>query len=581
MWIAWQLLLQARILRRAQSPAKALEQWINSSALDLGLRSVRIKMSSDVASPFVSCLGWPTLIWPAALSKADKFSRYQAVLAHELAHLARRDHWVMWLELLAITLLWFHPLMWFVRRRLEETRELACDALALESAEIDRGGFAELLLALSSSDRIPLSPAAPLAAGIGSAFHRRLAMLFCDRASGRISLAGLLVAGLFAAAALPGWAQSTTEAKSKPPEAAPPAEAAAAPAAEVKPASSTPAATNDPHRAANAAREGTIGEVKEIQDDVLLVQLQEGKSLPKDTPLFVIRITPTHSEMIGQLRIMKTDGREVVAKLQPQVGQPQVGDQLWPAVRTPQTRANTSSLYGTGSATWQTLGTTSTVPAVQPNYYPRNTPTLTPNLGSNAPLANYPVTRAWVHFDEGGSTFELEDGSKIVARLGEDGRLQLFLEKDGKRQELSKAKGSARTGRSLTPKPAGAATGAGGGQQSRFGELPRTPSPSPEPMPAAQPVPRFPGALAQQAAPPRRSPLLEADLELAKIEVEEKQVLLGQAEERAKKGELSPTDVKLKELELRKAQIRLKQVQLQFDDSKPSAGPAAAPASRP
>jgi len=602
LWLARQLLRQVAILRHAKSPTQSLQQWVSAAASLQNLRGVRVRISEDIASPFISCLGRPTLVWPAAMAGGE-LERFQAVLAHELAHLARRDHWTMWLELVAMQFLWFNPLVWYLRRRLEETRELACDALALESAEIDRGGFAELLLSLSSPDRLSLSSTAPLAAGIGSAFHRRLAMLFCDRASGRISLAGLLVAGLFAAAALPGWAQTADDPK---PKATTPAPLTAKPdsgatgAIEPKTTTDSPAATRpDSDDWSKPLRVGTIGEVTEIKEDLLHIELAEGKSLPGSSTLLVIRITPTHSEMIGGLRIMEIKGREVVAKLEPRVGKPQVGDQLWPATRTTQpamtypTHGGTSALtpadprlettptppgrtpapvpvtppaFGTGGRTTIDLLPANIPNATTPGYpAPAYAPSATP-AANYVPGTTQQRPTLWASVNEGGSIFQLEDGSKIIASLGEDGALHMFLEKEGKRQELSKAKETSRTGRSPGPRLPGASTG-----NSSLSPAPHPAPgayPTPAPMPAPQPM------LTQQAVSPRQSQLLAADLELAKLEVEEKQILLSQAAEKAKKGEISDLDVRLKEVELRKAQIRLKQVQLQFDEAKPSASPA-------
>ena len=50
------------------------------------------------------------------------------VLAHELAHLRRRDHWVRLVELVVSVLHWWNPLVWWVRRRLHAVEEQCCDA---------------------------------------------------------------------------------------------------------------------------------------------------------------------------------------------------------------------------------------------------------------------------------------------------------------------------------------------------------------------------------------------------------------------------------------------------------------------
>ena len=52
----------------------------------------------------------------------------RGILAHELAHLARGDHWVVRLELLVEAVWWWNPLFWIARRRIHEEAELACDA---------------------------------------------------------------------------------------------------------------------------------------------------------------------------------------------------------------------------------------------------------------------------------------------------------------------------------------------------------------------------------------------------------------------------------------------------------------------
>jgi hypothetical protein len=54
------------------------------------------------------------------------------VLAHERAHIARRDNLTAHLQRLVEALFWFHPLVWFIGVRLREERERACDEAVLE-----------------------------------------------------------------------------------------------------------------------------------------------------------------------------------------------------------------------------------------------------------------------------------------------------------------------------------------------------------------------------------------------------------------------------------------------------------------
>ena len=70
-----------------------------------------------------------------------------AVLCHEFAHLARRDHRVMVLQELLASMLWFHPLVHLFNRMLNRMREEVCDNHAI--AMVDRASYCEALLLLA------------------------------------------------------------------------------------------------------------------------------------------------------------------------------------------------------------------------------------------------------------------------------------------------------------------------------------------------------------------------------------------------------------------------------------------------
>ena len=57
----------------------------------------------------------------------------QALLAHELAHVRRHDYLVNVLQMLAETLLFHHPAVWWASRRIRIERELCCDDIAVEA----------------------------------------------------------------------------------------------------------------------------------------------------------------------------------------------------------------------------------------------------------------------------------------------------------------------------------------------------------------------------------------------------------------------------------------------------------------
>lgn len=192
------------VRRGAVAPAPLTDE-IQAVARQLGLRPPRALVARGIASPFVWCLGRLRLIWPESLSSRAEVVRSRGVIAHELAHVRRGDHWVAWVELIAGIVWWWNPLFWFVRRRLRETAEMACDALAIGTCPERRGEYAEMLLELSTGCKPAPAPVLAVGAGSPSSFERRLAMILSDRVSGTRSSWGILAAMVFAVVALPGW----------------------------------------------------------------------------------------------------------------------------------------------------------------------------------------------------------------------------------------------------------------------------------------------------------------------------------------------------------------------------------------
>ncbi|MEM9658874.1 MAG: M56 family metallopeptidase, partial [Planctomycetota bacterium] len=69
-----------------------------------------------------------------------------AVLSHEMTHWRRRDQWVRLLELIATGFYWWHPAVWWVRRRLENAEEQCCDAYVVHRMGVSARTYAEAIL---------------------------------------------------------------------------------------------------------------------------------------------------------------------------------------------------------------------------------------------------------------------------------------------------------------------------------------------------------------------------------------------------------------------------------------------------
>jgi beta-lactamase regulating signal transducer with metallopeptidase domain len=129
---------------------------------------VRVLQSALVDAPAV--LGWlrPVVLVPAAALAGLSPHELDAILAHELAHVRRRDYLANLLQTLAETLLFYHPAVWWVSAQVRREREHCCDDAAAEACG-DRVLYAGALGALEGL-RAPARLA--LAANAGSLLGR-------------------------------------------------------------------------------------------------------------------------------------------------------------------------------------------------------------------------------------------------------------------------------------------------------------------------------------------------------------------------------------------------------------------------
>ena len=103
--------------------------------------------STRCAAPVT--VGWlrPAVILPAGW-RAWPEAQLEAVMAHENEHARRRDPLVAWAALFNRAVFWFHPLAWWLERRLATLAEEACDAAVLERGH-DRYVYSECLLEMA------------------------------------------------------------------------------------------------------------------------------------------------------------------------------------------------------------------------------------------------------------------------------------------------------------------------------------------------------------------------------------------------------------------------------------------------
>lgn len=156
----------------------------------------------------------PPMLWPAAagpllllprdLVASLEDGELDALLAHELAHVRRRDHWVRFLEIGATALFWWYPVTWWSRRALRRAEERCCDEWVLRalpsSARAYASGILKSLEFLSESP-VPL-PAAASGAGPVEDLEARLKEILMTHPLPVLSRPVRLALGLAAIAAL-------------------------------------------------------------------------------------------------------------------------------------------------------------------------------------------------------------------------------------------------------------------------------------------------------------------------------------------------------------------------------------------
>ena len=75
----------------------------------------------------------PVLLLPRGITERLTEPQLDAILAHELCHVRRRDNLTAVLHMVVEALFWFYPVAWWIRTRLIEERERACDEAVLDS----------------------------------------------------------------------------------------------------------------------------------------------------------------------------------------------------------------------------------------------------------------------------------------------------------------------------------------------------------------------------------------------------------------------------------------------------------------
>ncbi len=191
--------------RRIRADGLAAPRWLqqraNAMSAEFGIRQVPVIVLPGGAlslGPGVQGVFRPQIVLPSeVLDRAP--SELETVLAHELIHLRRRDHWIRAVQTALQIVFFFHPLVWLASHRLSIERELACDDETIRWLGKAPKRYAEVLLqfAVPGPAFLPGHGSLPLVSRRRS-LERRLVRLASGRVRPRPSRGRIVAATVLA-----------------------------------------------------------------------------------------------------------------------------------------------------------------------------------------------------------------------------------------------------------------------------------------------------------------------------------------------------------------------------------------------
>jgi bla regulator protein blaR1 len=155
-------------------------------------KPVELRLSRTSSEPGIFGFRKPVLVWPQGISDRLDDAHLEAVLAHELLHVRRRDNLAAALHMLVQAVFWFHPLVWWMGARLIAERERACDEEVLESGS-DPQVYAESILKIC--EFCVGSPLACVSGVTGAGLKQRIRRILSSQVARKLDLRRKLLLG--------------------------------------------------------------------------------------------------------------------------------------------------------------------------------------------------------------------------------------------------------------------------------------------------------------------------------------------------------------------------------------------------
>jgi bla regulator protein blaR1 len=166
------------------------------------VRGLTLASSAAPIEPGVFGIVSPVLLWPEGIAERLSDAQIEAIVAHEVAHVQRRDNLMAAIHMVIEAVFWFHPVVWWIGARLVDERERACD-----EDVVRRGSqphvYAESIL--KTCQFYVESPLVCVAGVTGSNLKKRVEQIMRNDAQLAVSAMKrlLIAAALIAAIAIP------------------------------------------------------------------------------------------------------------------------------------------------------------------------------------------------------------------------------------------------------------------------------------------------------------------------------------------------------------------------------------------
>lgn len=148
-FLAWRRLVAfGQALSSARPAPEVWTTEVQTIATRLGLRYIpQLLFVEARIPPMVCCVAnRSVVVLPSQLMDRLDWSQRRGIIAHELAHLLRGDHWIRWVELVVTGIYWWNPIAWWARAEVHRAEEECCDALVVGAFPVIAIDYAQSLL---------------------------------------------------------------------------------------------------------------------------------------------------------------------------------------------------------------------------------------------------------------------------------------------------------------------------------------------------------------------------------------------------------------------------------------------------